>query len=55
MMAPHIHGKEPMKYFSTTNVAHTKQVKEASAHRQQGLEPIGVILKRITIKEGGEG
>ena len=42
-----------MKFFVIKNVAHTKQVKEASAQQQQGLEPIKAILKRIAINEGG--
>ena len=44
-----------MKYSVTTNVAHKKQVKEASAPQQQGFEAIGEILNRILlIQEGGE-
>jgi hypothetical protein len=44
-----------MKYFITTNVAHTKQIKEASTSQQQGFEPIGKILNHIfLIQEGGE-
>jgi hypothetical protein len=41
--------------FSTLIRIGTYQQQEASAPQQQGFEPIGEILKRIAIKEGGKG